>query len=248
MTLYDSNDPAAARPAPRHLLVVDDDMRLTSLAADFLGRHGFTIEIASSGELAWAAIERTTFDLITLDLMLPGIDGLELCRRLRARHDARRSTPVLMLTARAETIDRIVGLEMGADDYLPKPFEPRELLARIHALLRRPPLQAGSSTEIKEFGRLRIDPETREVSIGGEVRHLTAHQFSVLYALAERAGRVVSREQLADLLNQPEGGATGRAIDIHVARIRAAIEDDPRAPKRIQTVRGVGYLFARQQD
>lgn len=237
----------------RSILVVDDDQRLSSLAEDFLHRNGFQVTVAATGEEALGRLNAQDFDLITLDLMLPDVDGLEVCRRIRARSDHRRSVPVLMLTARAETVDRIVGLEIGADDYLPKPFEPRELLARIRALLRRPPLAGGradairSESDILRFGSLDIDRGAREVRLHGKVCPLTAHQFTVLMTLAERAGRAVSREDLMLALG-PASNDTGlRAIDIHVARIRAAIEDESETPRRIQTVRGSGYLFVRDQ-
>ena len=238
---------------PRSILVVDDDQRLTALADDFLRRNGFTVTVAVSGQDALERIDLGDFDLITLDLMLPDMDGLEVCRKIRARTDHRRSVPVLMLTARAETVDRIVGLEIGADDYLPKPFEPRELLARIRALLRRPPIADGRNgrspgeADVLRFGSLEIDRGAREVRLRGVACPLTAHQFTVLLTLAERAGRAVAREELMAALG-PASTDTGlRAIDIHVARIRATIEDEPESPRRIQTVRGSGYLFVRDQ-
>ncbi|MGE3922337.1 MAG: response regulator [Lautropia sp.] len=231
--------------------MVDDDRRLTTLALDYLTRHGFQVTLAATGAEALQRLDAQPFDLVTLDLMLPDLDGLEVCRRLRSRDDTRRSTPVLMLTARGDTIDRIIGLELGADDYLPKPFEPRELLARINALLRRPPLpvpDGAAVTASLRFGSLTIDRDTREVRRDGVVCPLTAHQYTVLLTLAERAGRVVSRDALAAAtaaLSANESGS--RAIDIHIARIRAAIEDDPTEPQRIRTVRGGGYMMLREQ-
>jgi DNA-binding response OmpR family regulator len=177
-----------------------------------------------------------------LDLMLPDIDGLDVCRQLRAKSD----TPVLMLTARGGATDRIVGLELGADDYLPKPFEPRELLARLRAILRR----RGRVSADKPlcFGRLEIDRAARALRVDGQARTVTAYQFALLVALAEHAGRVLSREQLLDLVKGEQLEMFDRSIDVHVSRIRAAIEDDPKSPRRIITVRGTGYVFARAQD
>ena len=170
------------------------------------------------------------------------MDGLDVCRELRAVSQ----TPALMLTARGEPMDRVVGLEIGADDYLPKPFEPRELLARLRAILRRGPTAAAS--RVLRFGRLEIDREARSVHVDGADRTLTAHQFALLQALAERAGRVLSRDALMDLVRGEALEAFDRSIDVHVSRIRAAIEDDPKRPRRLLTVRGAGYVFARQQD
>src|SRR2546430_1658110 len=185
---------------------------------------------------------REAFDALVLDLMLPDIDGLEVCRRLRAKSD----TPVLMLTARGDAMDRVVGLELGADDYLPKPFEPRELLARLRAILRR--RQSGRASDVLRFGRLEIDRDARTVRVDGVERSLTGYQFTLLVALAEKAGRVLSRDTLMDLVRGEALEAFDRSIDVHVSRIRAAIEDDPKRPRRILTVRGAGYVFAKQQD
>jgi DNA-binding response OmpR family regulator len=177
--------------------------------------------------------------------MLPDADGLDLCRRIRAMSDV----PIVMVTARGDTADRIVGLEMGADDYLPKPFEPRELLARMRAVLRRRAgATAQATTDVMRFGRLEIDRGAREVRLDGQPRALTSHQFELLVALAERAGRVLAREQLMALVRGETLEAFDRSIDVHVGRIRAAIEDDPRHPRRVITVRGAGYVFARSQD
>ena len=177
--------------------------------------------------------------------MLPDGDGLELCRAIRARSDV----PILMLTARGEDADRIVGLEIGADDYLPKPFNPRELLARLRAVLRRRAGGNGAAFgEVLRFGRLTIDRAARQVLVDGEERVLTAHQFDLLYALAENAGRVLTREQLMDRVRGEALEAYDRSIDVHISRIRAAIEDDPGSPRRIVTLRGAGYLFTRSQD
>ena len=177
--------------------------------------------------------------------MMPGEDGLSLCRDLRSKSDV----PIILLTARTDDIDRIIGLEMGADDYLPKPFEPRELQARIKAILRR---GGGSATTNQnsqlQFGSLSIDKDSRTVSVAGQVAELTSHQFDLLWVLAERAGRVLSRDQIMELVRGKELEAFDRSIDVHMGRIRSAIEKDPKNPQRILTVRGVGYVLARQQD
>jgi DNA-binding response OmpR family regulator len=179
---------------------------------------------------------------VVLDVMLPDLDGFEACRRIRATSDV----PVIMLTARGEDTDRIVGLELGADDYLPKPFNPRELLARLRAVLRRRAAPAAGTS--LRFGRLEIDRAARVARVDGQDRALTAHQFDLLVALAESAGRVLSRDSLMQKVRGLDLEAFDRSIDVHVSRIRAAIEDDPRRPRRILTVRGAGYVFARSQD
>jgi DNA-binding response OmpR family regulator len=180
---------------------------------------------------------------VVLDIMLPDLDGLEACRRLRTESDV----SILMLSARGEDADRIVGLELGADDYLPKPFNPRELLARLKAILRRRHTSADAAA-ILRFGRLEIDAGSRTVRVAGQEVALTSHQFDLLLVLARNPGRVLSRERLMDLVKGEELEAFDRSIDVHVSRIRAAIEDDPAHPRRIITVRGSGYLFARTQD
>ena len=176
--------------------------------------------------------------------MLPDIDGFEVCKRIRVRSDV----PVLMLTARGDEMDRIVGLELGADDYLPKPFNPRELLARLRAILRRRSGPGPAPSSALCFGRLEIDRDTRRVRLDGEERPLTGHQFDLLIVLAENPGRVMSREALMDRVRGDSLEAYDRSVDVHISRIRAAIEDDTRNPKRIITVRGSGYVFARSQD
>jgi DNA-binding response OmpR family regulator len=229
---------------PQTLLMIDDDTRLAGMVIDYLNQAGFNVAHAGSAAagLAWMAAQRP--DLVILDLMLPDGSGLDICRRIRAES----GLPVLMLTARGDPTDRIVGLELGADDYLPKPFEPRELLARIRAILRR---QAGSGAghaDTLHFGRLDIDRSAREARLDQRRCELTTHQFSLLLALAQHAGRVLSREQLMDLVGGEAPDAFDRSIDVHIARIRAVIEDDPKQPRRIVTVRGAGYVFAKTQD
>jgi DNA-binding response OmpR family regulator len=186
--------------------------------------------------------------LVILDLMLPDIDGLEVCRRIRALPTPAAQVPILMLTAKGDAMDRIIGLEMGADDYLPKPFEPRELLARIRAILRRKGESDAPKTKALRFGSLEIDRDARTVAVSGTPCELTSYQFDLLVALAERAGRVLSRDQIMEAVRGRELDAFDRSIDVHMGRIRAAIEVDAKDPKRILTVRGVGYVFARQQE
>ena len=224
------------------ILVIEDDARLAGMLSEYLGEAGFRVSVAADGRDGLARLAREPFDALVLDLMLPDMDGLEVCRRLRATSDL----PVLMLTARGDAMDRVVGLELGADDYLPKPFEPRELLARLRAVLRRG--QRGGASSLMRFGRLEIDRDARAVRVDGVERSLTGHQFTLLVALAERAGRVLSRDALMDIVKGEAIEAFDRSIDVHVSRIRMAIEDDPKRPRRILTVRGAGYVFARQQD
>ena len=190
------------------------------------------------------------YALVLLDLMLPDATGLEVCSRIRALDSPLAAVPIVMLTAKGDPFDRIIGLEMGADDYLPKPFEPRELLARLRAVLRRPALPESLSPQVAvlRFGRLEIDPASRLVRVDGQERPLTAYQFDLLLAMAERAGRVLSREQLVDAVRGEAGDPLDRSIDVHVGRLRAAIEDDPKQPQRIVTVRGAGYMFAKAPD
>jgi two-component system phosphate regulon response regulator OmpR len=225
-----------------NILLVEDDRRLAEMVSEYLGEAGFSVAVAADGRTGLARLAAEPCDALVLDLMLPDMDGLEVCRQLRAFSDV----PVLMLTARGDAMDRVVGLEIGADDYLPKPFEPRELLARLRAILRR--WDRTRSSNVLRFGRLEIDRDARGVRVDGAERVLTGHQFTLLVALAERAGRVLSRDTLMDLVRGEELEAFDRSIDVHVSRIRAAIEDDPKRPRRLLTVRGAGYVFARQQD
>ena len=226
------------------LLIVDDDLRLATMVADYLVEAGFVVERRHGGLDGLQAIEEAHFDAVILDVMLPDCDGFEVCRRIRTRSQV----PVLMLTARGEDTDRIVGLEIGADDYLPKPFNPRELLARLRAILRRQRGPAAREGNSLRFGRLDIDQDSRTVRVHGQPRALTSYQFDLLVALARNAGRVLNRERLLDLVKGEEVDPFDRSIDVHVSRIRAAIEDDPKHPRRIITVRGSGYVFAKKQD
>jgi len=228
------------------LLLVDDDARLASMVGEYLGRAGFELESAASLSAARERLAGGAYDALILDLMLPDGDGLDLCRELRG--DARtRHLPLLMLTARGEPLDRIVGLELGADDYLPKPFEPRELLARVKALLRRASPQPAAD-DVLRFGRLEIDLGARVARLDGKPCDLTGHQFDLLVVLAQSPGRVLSRDQIMDTMKGHALEAFDRSIDVHISRIRAVIETDPKSPRRVLTVRGAGYVFARKQD
>lgn len=240
----------------QRILIIDDDARLTAMLAEYLAAAGFKVEAHPTARDGLAAIRRQASDVLILDLMLPDADGFDVCRQIRALPDAAATIPILMLTARGEETDRVVGLEIGADDYLAKPFSTRELLARLRALLRRHsgalaqgtlPSGAGLPAPLR-FGHLEIDRGSRAVHVEGRNASLTSYQFDLLVALAEHAGRVLSREQLMDMVKGEELEAFDRSIDVHVSRIRAAIENDPKHPRRILTIRGAGYVLARNQD
>jgi len=230
------------------LLMIEDDARLAGMVGEYLRQSGYVLTHAGDGESGLAMLQDAPVDLVILDLMLPGIDGLEVCRRIRALPGEDARVPVLMLTAKGDPMDRIIGLELGADDYLPKPFEPRELLARIRAVLRRRQGAATPEHQRMGFGSLEIDRDARTVTVGDVPCELTSYQFDLLVTLAERAGRVLTREQIMEAVRGRELEAFDRSIDVHIGRIRAAIEQDVKNPRRILTVRGVGYVFARQQD
>jgi DNA-binding response OmpR family regulator len=224
------------------LLIIEDDASLAAMLSEYLGALGFRVSVRGTAGDGVALLGRESFDALILDVMLPDADGFEVCRRVRADSDL----PILMLTARGEETDRIVGLELGADDYLAKPFNPRELAARLRAILRR--RGAGARSEVLRFGRLEVDRAARAVRIDGEARPLTSYQFDLLWTLAQNAGRVMSRDALMDELRGDQFDAFDRSLDVHISRIRAAIEDDPKHPRRIITVRGAGYVFAKRQD
>ena len=228
------------------LLLVDDDRRLTDMVGGYLAQSAYEVDVAASLGEARERLQRSVYDAVVLDLMLPDGDGLDLTRELRS--DARtRRLPLLVLTARGEPLDRVLGLELGADDYLSKPFEPRELLARLRSLLRRAAPDAADG-DLLRFGRLEIDLGEHKARLDGNGCELTVHQFDLLVVLARAAGRVLTRDQIMDALKGHPLEAYDRSIDVHISRIRAVIEDDPKDPKRVLTVRGVGYLFARRQD
>jgi len=243
-----------------HLLMIEDDTRLAQMVGEYLGQSGMQVTHRADGASGLAQLQgpgaESLPDLVILDLMLPDMDGLDVCRRIRALPGSAAQVPgsaaqvpVLMLTAKGDPMDRIIGLELGADDYLPKPFEPRELLARIRAILRRREGgPASTTTQILRFGTLEIDRDARSVTVAGQPCELTSYQFDLLVALAERAGRVLTRDQIMEAVRGRELEAFDRSIDVHMGRIRAAIEADAKNPRRILTVRGVGYVFAKQQD
>jgi two-component system, OmpR family, phosphate regulon response regulator OmpR len=228
------------------LLLIDDDARLSAMVCEYLRAAGLHVDVAATLAAGRETIAAHSFDAVVLDLMLPDGDGLNLCRELRASPRTRQ-LPLLMLTARGEPMDRIVGLELGADDYLGKPFEPRELLARIKALLRRSSATAGAD-DVLRFGRLEVDLGARLARLEGRACDLTSHQFDLLVVLAQSPGRVLSRDQIMDAMKGHPLEAFDRSIDVHISRIRAVIEDDPKQPRRVLTVRGVGYIFAKKQD
>lgn len=225
-----------------HLLVVDDDRDIRTLVAQFLSKHGYRVTAVRDGAEMMKALDGARIDLIVLDLMLPGEDGLSLCRRLRATS----ATPIIMLTAMGEETDRIVGLEMGADDYLAKPFSPRELLARIKAVLRRAsaPQTVGEGATVLRFEGWSLDLTKRELrSADGVLVQLSAGEYDLLVAFVEHPQRVLTRDQLLDLARGRAAVPFDRSIDVQVSRLRRKIEPDPAEPTLIKTVRGGGYLF-----
>lgn len=226
------------------VLMIEDDDSLSSMMSEYLGGYGIALSVAVNVSEGRVRLASGNYDALLLDVMLPDGDGFDLCREVRAGSDI----PILMLTARGEDTDRIVGLELGADDYLPKPFNPRELLARLRAILRRRKTPHSARSRMLRFGRLEIDRDARSVRLDGVAQSLTSHQFDLLVALAESAGKVLSREALMNRVRGAELEVFDRSIDVHISRIRAAIEDDPKHPRRVITVRGAGYVFARAQD
>lgn len=225
------------------ILLIEDDNRLAEMVSDYLKSNGYNVQIAPNGVTGIQLENDKKFDVIILDLMLPDMDGLDICRVIKARSDV----PIIMLTAKGDPMDRVVGLELGADDYMGKPFEPRELLARIKAVMRRG-LTKHTTHNSLQFGRLEIDPDAMICTLDQNQCELTSHQFTLLHTLAESAGRVLSRDTLIDRLKGQEFDAFDRSIDVHISRIRNQIEDDPKHPKRILTIRGAGYVFALKQD
>ena len=249
MSAHETLGPAApaARPSgrPQRLLVVDDDPRIRDLLRRYLTQEGFEVLLAEDARALDRLLRRELVDLIVLDLMLPGEDGLSVCRRLRSRNDI---TPVVMLTAKGDDVDRIIGLEIGADDYLPKPFNPRELLARIHAVLRRrPPAELpGAPSMLGEkvvFGPFEFDLALRRLTREGQDIELTTGEFSMLKALARHPRQPLSRDKLAQLARGREFEPFDRSLDVQVSRLRKLLESDPAHPRYIQTVWGLGYVF-----
>jgi two-component system response regulator RstA len=226
------------------VLLVEDDARLAALTREYLERHGAAVTVARDGETGLKEALRGKHDIVLLDVMLPGRDGLSVCQKIRERSDV----PIIMITARGEEADRVLGLELGADDYVPKPYSARELLARIRATVRRAKGQAGPRHRTVSVGRLVLDPGAREARFGGRPLDLTSYEFSLLYALAERAGRVLSRDRLMELARGSAEESFDRSIDVHISRLRLKLGDDSRRPKLIRTVRGVGYQYAAEGD
>jgi DNA-binding response OmpR family regulator len=222
------------------VLLVEDDLRLAALTKEYLEGHGIAVVHVADGRRGQDEALGGRYDAVLLDLMLPGKDGLEVCREVRARSDV----PIVVLTARGEEADRVMGLELGADDYLAKPFSPRELLARIRAVVRRAKGRAGPARDLVRVGALTVDPAARRVSLAGREIALTGYEFALLDALARRAGRVLSREQLMELAGGSAEEAFDRSIDVHVSRLRQKLGDDPKRPRLIKTVRGAGYVLA----
>jgi two-component system OmpR family response regulator len=225
-------------------LLVEDDARLAALTADYLGGHGVVVTRAPDGVWGLEEALRHRYDVVLLDLMLPGKSGLDVCRELRSRSDV----PIVVLTARGEEADRVMGLELGADDYVSKPFSPRELLARIRAVVRRARGQVGPTVKPVRVGDLSLDPGARRVTVADQEIALTGYEFSLLYALASRPGRVLSREQLIDLAGGNPEEAFDRSVDVHVSRLRHKLGDDPKSPRMLKTIRGAGYMLATEPD
>ena len=227
---------------PIHILVVDDEADLLELVSYNLRKEGFIVDTAADGEKALAQIKKGAYALLILDLMLPGIQGMELCRIVRNDPKTAR-LPIIMLTAKGEEIDRVLGLEMGADDYMSKPFSPRELIARVKAVLRRS-VEKPSTEKILKVGELEIDRERYTVSLKGKPIKLSATEFKLLLFLAERKGKVFSRDQLLDAVWRDEAFVEPRTVDVHIRRLRSQIEDDPAHPRYVKTMRGIGYSFS----
>ncbi|MCX5729835.1 MAG: response regulator transcription factor [Deltaproteobacteria bacterium] len=233
-----STDPALTA------LLVEDDVRLAALTADYLGGHGVVVTRAADGVAGLEEALRHPYDVVLLDLLLPGKDGLDVCRELRSRSDV----PIIVLTARGDAADRVLGLEIGADDYVSKPFSPRELLARIRAVVRRARGQVGPKVKPVRVGDLALDPGARRATVSDREITLTGYEFSLLYALASRPGRVLSREQLIDLAGGSLDEAFDRSVDVHVSRLRHKLGDDPKNPRMLKTVRGAGYMLATEGE
>lgn len=222
-----------------HILLVEDDSRIAQMTAEFLARYQVVVSVASDGKEALRQAQQTRFDAIVLDLMLPGMSGLDVCGAVRVRSDV----PIIMVTALAEESDRVIGIERGADDYVTKPFSARELLARIRAVVRRARGELRPLNQVVNVGQLRLDPSSLRASLAGRELELTSYEFSLLYALAERAGQVLSREQLLDLASGGAEEAFDRSIDVRIWKLRQKLGDDARKPRLLKTVRGAGYVL-----
>lgn len=223
----------------KNVLIIDDDKRLTDLLVEYLTPHGWRVEVSHNPLDALDELEEDLPDIIILDVMLPDIDGFETCRRIRAKF----TVPVLMLTARGDVMDRVVGLELGADDYLSKPFEPRELIARMQSILRRMGQGNDAGTARLTFGDLEMDEAARRVSVKGKALDLTFMEFELLNLLVRNAGMVLDRDRIVELLKGFDDDSFDRSIDVMISRIRTKLGDDPRSPRFIETVRSIGYRF-----
>jgi two-component system, OmpR family, response regulator len=239
-----SADVPDAPAGPLRVVYVEDDPRLAQLTSQYLKTHGVEVHLVERGDLALAEVLRLRPDVVLLDLMLPGVDGVEVCRRLRERVHI----PIVMVTARTEEADRVMGLEGGADDYVGKPFSSRELLARIRAQARRARGRAGPVAEHLQVGGVAIDTATQVVTVDGRRLVLTSYEFELLRVFAERPFRVLTREQLLDLVQGSAEEAFDRSIDVHISRLRRKLQEDTRSPRYLKTVRGVGYIFAPEES
>jgi DNA-binding response OmpR family regulator len=233
-------DPSRSTRDQISVVYIEDDVRIARLMSKYLESHGIVVALAAAGADGVAAVMRERPDVVLLDLMLPGIDGTEVCRQLRDRSDV----PIIMVTARSEEADRVVGLEGGADDYVVKPFSSRELLARIRAHVRRAHGRVGPSPQELRVGGMVIESTAMRVTLHGQAVELTTYEFMLLHALAERVGRVLTREQLVHRVRGSADEAFDRSVDVHISRLRQKLNDDPRAPRLVKTVRGVGYMLA----
>jgi DNA-binding response OmpR family regulator len=232
------DDPSTVEPTS--VVYIEDDERIARMMTQYLESHGVVVTVAKDGAEGVATVLRQRPDVVLLDLMLPTLDGLEVCKRLRARV----TVPIIIVTARGDEVDRVMGLEGGADDYMVKPFSARELLARIRAHARRALGKVGPSVEVVRVGPLVVDKASMSASLDGVSLALTTYEFMLLHALAERAGRVLTREQLVDLVRGSADEAFDRTVDVHVSHLRQKLRDDPRNPRFLKTVRGVGYMLA----
>ena len=237
MTISRPGRPGRTPADQLRAVVVEDEAPLARVIADYFVKDGFDVDIAGDGETAVELVSRSRPDVVVLDLMLPGIDGIETCRRIRTFSDAY----VVMLTARADEVDKLVGLSVGADDYLTKPFSPRELLARVRAMLRRPRAGLGEAKPPRRFGDLTIDPDAREVRVAARVVELTPTEFDLLDALSARPRMAFSRGQLLEHVSRRQSSGDDHVVDVHIANLRRKIGDDPKASRYVLTVRGVGY-------
>jgi two-component system, OmpR family, response regulator len=222
------------------VLLIEDDERLALFTAEYLQKHGLLVTHVADGARGLACVARHTYDVVLLDIMLPGRDGLEVCKDLRARS----AVPIIMLTAKTEEGDRVLGLELGADDYVSKPFSSRELLARIRSVVRRDRGDVGPVSTLLRVGALQLDTARLTATLGAQTLALTTYEFTLLRVFAERPGRVLTREQLLDLVKGTTEDSFDRSIDVHISRLRQKLNDDPKQPRFLKTMRGVGYVLS----